>query len=158
MRLGVVAVAVLLCLFMATHGQRPSLGNKRRDVYIAGFFPYAKGVAESSTGRGVMPSVMLAVDHINENQTVLRNYMLHMYWNDTKVNIQQPSGGGGDSLPPRPPRNSLNVNSNSQKYFMKYLLKFYFNQYNFYYWGQVGRVVRTSSYKSVNTVKDSEIE
>ncbi|XP_034233337.1 gamma-aminobutyric acid type B receptor subunit 2 [Thrips palmi] len=33
-----------------------------------------------------MPSVKLAVDHINENQAVLRNYRLHMWWNDTQCN------------------------------------------------------------------------
>ncbi|GLH10942.1 Uncharacterized protein GBIM_15819 [Gryllus bimaculatus] len=35
-----------------------------------------------------MPSVMLAVDHINESPNVLRNYMLHMYWNDTEKSKQ----------------------------------------------------------------------
>lgn len=36
-------------------------------------------------GRGVMPSVKLALDHVNEHSTVLRNYRLHMWWNDTEV-------------------------------------------------------------------------
>ena len=68
-------------------GQRPINigGTKKRDVYIAGFFPYGSHVPESHIGRGVMPSVKLAVDHINEDRTVLRNYRLHMWWNDTEV-------------------------------------------------------------------------
>jgi gamma-aminobutyric acid type B receptor len=66
-------------------GQRPSGLNKRHDVYIAGFFPYGRHVPESHIGRGVMPAVKLAVDHINESPTVLRNYRLHMWWNDTEV-------------------------------------------------------------------------
>lgn len=37
------------------------------------------------TGRGVMPSVKLALDHVNEHSTILRNYRLHMWWNDTEV-------------------------------------------------------------------------
>ncbi|XP_076644578.1 gamma-aminobutyric acid type B receptor subunit 2 [Halictus rubicundus] len=61
-------------------------GVKRRDVYIAGFFPYGNHVPESHIGRGVMPSVKLAVDHINEHPSVLRNYRLHMWWNDTECN------------------------------------------------------------------------
>ncbi|XP_069694331.1 gamma-aminobutyric acid type B receptor subunit 2 isoform X2 [Periplaneta americana] len=79
--------ACLLALLCFASCQKPNLaGNKRRDVYIAGFFPYGRHIPESRVGRGVMPSVMLAVDHINENPSVLRNYMLHMYWNDTECN------------------------------------------------------------------------
>lgn len=36
-----------------------------------------------------MPSVKLALDHVNEHSAILRNYRLHMWWNDTMV-----SGGG----------------------------------------------------------------
>lgn len=40
---------------------------------------------QSVTGRGVMPSVKLALDHVNEHSDILRNYRLHMWWNDTEV-------------------------------------------------------------------------
>ncbi|XP_026318221.1 gamma-aminobutyric acid type B receptor subunit 2 isoform X3 [Hyposmocoma kahamanoa] len=70
--------------------QKPNLDvilNRRTDVYIAGFFPFGKGVENSNTvGRGVMPSVKLALDHVNEHDAVLRNYRLHMWWNDTECN------------------------------------------------------------------------
>ncbi|XP_055525482.1 gamma-aminobutyric acid type B receptor subunit 2 isoform X2 [Wyeomyia smithii] len=66
-------------------GSRPGSGH-RLDVYIAGFFPYGEGVENSDTGRGVMPSVKLALDHVNEHSTILRNYRLHMWWNDTECN------------------------------------------------------------------------
>lgn len=36
-------------------------------------------------GRGVMPSVKLALSHVNENSKILSNYRLHMWWNDTEV-------------------------------------------------------------------------
>lgn len=32
-----------------------------------------------------MPSVKLALDHVNEHQIILKNYRLHMWWNDTEV-------------------------------------------------------------------------
>ncbi|XP_063370151.1 gamma-aminobutyric acid type B receptor subunit 2 [Cydia amplana] len=77
-------------LFLALVGaQKPNLDailNRRTDVYIAGFFPFGKGVENSHTGRGVMPSVKLALDHVNEHDSVLRNYRLHMWWNDTECN------------------------------------------------------------------------
>lgn len=68
-------------------GQKPINlgGSKKRDVYIAGFFPYGNHVPEGHIGRGVMPAVKLAVEHINEHPTILRDYRLHMWWNDTEV-------------------------------------------------------------------------
>ncbi|XP_034181668.2 gamma-aminobutyric acid type B receptor subunit 2 isoform X1 [Osmia lignaria lignaria] len=91
---GLFATAYLCAFLLWLNGifscaaQKPiNLGGvKRRDVYIAGFFPYGSHVPESHIGRGVMPSVKLAVDHINEDTTVLRNYRLHMWWNDTECN------------------------------------------------------------------------
>ncbi|KAK7588174.1 hypothetical protein V9T40_005419 [Parthenolecanium corni] len=66
--------------------QKPSSVSTRHDVYIAGFFPYTPiEFPESRIGRGVMPAVKLAVEHINDSPQVLRNYRLHMWWNDTKV-------------------------------------------------------------------------
>lgn len=37
-----------------------------------------------------MPSVKLALDHVNEHSGVLRNYRLHMWWNDTEVSSFDP--------------------------------------------------------------------
>ncbi|XP_071450034.1 uncharacterized protein [Hetaerina americana] len=59
--------------------------SRRQDVYIAGFFPFGpRGPGGGSLGRGVMPAVKLAVDHINDSPDVLRGYRLHVYWNDTQ--------------------------------------------------------------------------
>lgn len=33
-----------------------------------------------------MPSVKLALDHVNEHSEILSNYRLHMWWNDTECN------------------------------------------------------------------------
>ncbi|KAF6202286.1 hypothetical protein GE061_004684 [Apolygus lucorum] len=76
---------VVWTLLVPVAPQRPSGWGKRHDLYIAGFFPYARSVPESAIGRGVMPAVKLALDHINDSPTVLRNYRLHMWWNDTQV-------------------------------------------------------------------------
>lgn len=34
-----------------------------------------------------MPSVKLALDHVNEHSNILSDYRLHMWWNDTEVTI-----------------------------------------------------------------------
>ncbi|XP_073977226.1 gamma-aminobutyric acid type B receptor subunit 2 isoform X2 [Rhodnius prolixus] len=83
---GRVGAALLCTCCLLAASQRPTGPNKRHDLYIAGFFPYGRHVPESHIGRGVMPAVKLALDHINDNPTVLRNYRLHMWWNDTQCN------------------------------------------------------------------------
>lgn len=86
-----VAFAYCYCWLLIGQctGQKPiNLGSsKKRDVYIAGFFPYGNHVPEGHIGRGVMPAVKLAVEHINEHPTILRDYRLHMWWNDTEVSL-----------------------------------------------------------------------
>uniref|UniRef100_A0A182T5L0 Gamma-aminobutyric acid type B receptor subunit 2 n=1 Tax=Anopheles maculatus TaxID=74869 RepID=A0A182T5L0_9DIPT len=84
----VLTFAQIVLVFVGDRGatgSRPG-SSHRLDVYIAGFFPYGEGVENGETGRGVMPSVKLALDHVNEHSTILRNYRLHMWWNDTECN------------------------------------------------------------------------
>lgn len=85
----IIGILVFINIFSLCDGQKPNNlgGVKRKDVYIAGLFPYGRHVPEHHIGRGVMPSVKLAVDHVNDNSNVLRNYRLHMWWNDTAVSI-----------------------------------------------------------------------
>ncbi|XP_017845925.1 gamma-aminobutyric acid type B receptor subunit 2 isoform X5 [Drosophila busckii] len=77
--------SLLFCLALSLSGVQARTA-KRSDVYIAGFFPYGDGVENSYTGRGVMPSVKLALGHVNEHPRILTNYRLHMWWNDTQCN------------------------------------------------------------------------
>ncbi|XP_014479443.1 PREDICTED: gamma-aminobutyric acid type B receptor subunit 2 isoform X2 [Dinoponera quadriceps] len=81
-----LAACWLLIVVGQCAGQKPINlgGSRKRDVYIAGFFPYGNHVPEGHIGRGVMPAVKLAVEHINEHPTILRDYRLHMWWNDTE--------------------------------------------------------------------------
>ncbi|KAJ8687221.1 hypothetical protein QAD02_023015 [Eretmocerus hayati] len=82
-------LSVALLMVGVCVGQKPlNLGAKRRDLYIAGLFPYARHVPEGVIGRGVMPSVELAIQHINENPNYLRNFRLHMWANDTQCRVQ----------------------------------------------------------------------
>lgn len=89
MLLTAIACCCWLVLVGECAGQKPINlgGSKKRDVYIAGFFPYGAHVPEGHIGRGVMPAVKLAVEHINEHPTILRDYRLHMWWNDTEVSF-----------------------------------------------------------------------
>ncbi|XP_017778907.1 PREDICTED: gamma-aminobutyric acid type B receptor subunit 2 [Nicrophorus vespilloides] len=84
--MGVFNLLVFTLLLRCCVLQKPNTDARRHDVYIAGFFPFGKGVENSETGRGVMPSVKLALDHVNEHSSILRNYRLHMWWNDTMCN------------------------------------------------------------------------
>ena len=44
-----VLVSMLVNL-RVVHLQKPNVDARRHDVYIAGFFPFGKGVANSETG------------------------------------------------------------------------------------------------------------
>ncbi|XP_066944168.1 uncharacterized protein GABA-B-R2 isoform X2 [Macrobrachium rosenbergii] len=75
-----LALLLLVIYPTITHAR-----SKKVDVYVAGFFPVGKGL-KSSLGRGVMPALKLAIKHVNDHPTVLRNYKLHVVWNDTQCN------------------------------------------------------------------------
>ena len=46
---------------------------------------YIAGLFSTSVGRGVLPAVRLAVQHVNSHLFLLKGFELQMYWDDTKV-------------------------------------------------------------------------
>ena len=59
--------------------------SQRMTVYAAGFFPVSTKIPEGAIGRGVIPAVELALQHINDSPKVLRGIHLDLRWNDTEV-------------------------------------------------------------------------
>lgn len=92
---------------LAGSGLRTGGSTQRLDVYIAGFFPYGDGVENSGTGRGVMPSVKLALEQVNEHASILRNFRLHMWWNDTECNAAVGVKSFFDMMDSGPPKMML---------------------------------------------------
>lgn len=43
-------VFLLILLLHRANPQKPNMDNRRHDVYIAGFFPFGRGVENSDTG------------------------------------------------------------------------------------------------------------
>ena len=66
--------------------RKPSYST--RSIYVAGFFPLSKTIEEGGIGRGVIPAVQLAMEHINNNTNILRNHKLVMKIQETKVSYQ----------------------------------------------------------------------
>ncbi|KAH9387647.1 Gamma-aminobutyric acid type B receptor subunit 2 [Tyrophagus putrescentiae] len=60
-----------------------SSGGGKETLYIAGFFPTSRDKVEGATGRGVLPAVKLALQHVNESP-LFTKYRLDLVWNDTK--------------------------------------------------------------------------
>lgn len=58
--------------------------ERSKTLYIAGFFPTSRDIAQGSIGRGVLPAVRLALQHVNESP-LFTKYKLDLVWNDTKV-------------------------------------------------------------------------
>jgi hypothetical protein len=54
-------------------------------LHAAGFFPVSTKIPEGSIGRGVIPAVELALQHINDSPKILRGIHLDLVWNDTQV-------------------------------------------------------------------------
>ncbi|KAH9416585.1 hypothetical protein DERP_009948 [Dermatophagoides pteronyssinus] len=49
-----------------------------------GFFPTSKDIPQGAIGRGVLPAVRLALQHVNESP-LFTKYRLDLVWNNTKV-------------------------------------------------------------------------
>ncbi|XP_054162297.1 gamma-aminobutyric acid type B receptor subunit 2-like [Oppia nitens] len=62
---------------------------KTEKLYIAGFFPTSNDIIEGSIGRGVLPAVKLALNHINSSPVMNRGYDLDIVWNNTKCDAAQ---------------------------------------------------------------------
>ena len=54
-------------------------------LHAAGFFPVSTRIPEGAIGRGVIPAVELALQHINDSPMILRGIHLDLVWNDTEV-------------------------------------------------------------------------
>ncbi len=63
--------------------------SAREPIHIAGLFPVTGEADEAGgggvIGRGVLPAVHLAVDHVNTHRDILPNHELRLIYNDTKV-------------------------------------------------------------------------
>ena len=60
-----------------------------RDIHVVGLFPLSGEGAEASLGRGVLPAVRLALQHVEQSPDVLPGYNLTTTWNDTKVRFSE---------------------------------------------------------------------
>lgn len=74
-------ITLLTLLSLATCQERS------KTLYIAGFFPTSRDIPQGSIGRGVLPAVKLALQHVNESP-LFTKYKLDLVWNNTKVGHQ----------------------------------------------------------------------
>lgn len=62
-----------------------ALKQKDLTLYAAGFFPVSSSIPEGAIGRGVLPAVELALQHINDSPKILPGIHLDLVYNDTEV-------------------------------------------------------------------------
>ena len=83
------AVALLLLLPAPSPADaalaRPAAKAGKLTLHAAGFFPVSSKVPEGAIGRGVIPAVELALQHINDSPKILRGIHLDLVYNDTQV-------------------------------------------------------------------------
>ncbi|XP_059157724.1 gamma-aminobutyric acid type B receptor subunit 2-like [Physella acuta] len=77
-----------------TSRNQSMMGEIRRQVesdkpviYIAGLFPWSEDIPAGSVGRGVLPAVNIALQHINNDTRLRRKYTLKMAYNDTRCDM-----------------------------------------------------------------------
>ncbi|KAH9494147.1 hypothetical protein DERF_014858 [Dermatophagoides farinae] len=58
--------------------------HRSKTLYIAGFFPTSRDIPQGAIGRGVLPAVRLALQHVNESP-LFTKYRLDLVWNNTKL-------------------------------------------------------------------------
>lgn len=75
----------LLLVMMMLSGPHVVMCNKRLTLHAAGFFPVSTKIPEGAVGRGVIPAVELALQHINDSPKILHGIHLDLVWNDTEV-------------------------------------------------------------------------
>lgn len=82
-----ILLLLILCSAASPSLTRTSATGKsgKLTLHAAGFFPVSTRIREGSIGRGVLPAVDLALDHINDSPTILRDIHLDLFWNDTQV-------------------------------------------------------------------------
>ncbi|XP_022240453.1 gamma-aminobutyric acid type B receptor subunit 2-like [Limulus polyphemus] len=73
----ILCIKLWLTLYMLSAGQRIEL-------QIGGFFPVSANLTKGAIGRGVIPAVRLALEHINDCRHILTDYKLTIQWNDTQ--------------------------------------------------------------------------
>lgn len=70
------------------------LGSPSKDenhtLHLAGLFPMRNAITNSTgEGPGILPAVLLGLEHVNKNPSILPDYMLEIDFNDTEVRQQR---------------------------------------------------------------------
>ena len=76
----------IVCCLLSTSTVKSDNSTLKNDLYIGGFF----GVNITNGGwstAAVIPILEMALDHINNDSNILRDYQLKYVWRDSKVNI-----------------------------------------------------------------------
>jgi len=73
-----LGMTVMTCRYLCVTQCDAAVPTDQGVFYIAGLF-------STSVGRGVLPAVRLAVQHVNTHLFLLKGFELQMYWDDTKV-------------------------------------------------------------------------
>ncbi len=74
-----------LLLWHQCMGAKGNNRSHRTLLHIAGLFPMSRHKGVDQVGIGVLPAVKLAMEHINNDHSILPKHKLNMVWNDTQV-------------------------------------------------------------------------
>ena len=79
------AFSYLLALMTLFSAPCKTQSNESNVIHVTGLFPLSDDVHEGGIGRGVLPAVKLALQHVKDSDQVLNGYELTTIYNDTVV-------------------------------------------------------------------------
>ena len=77
----------IICCFLLTFTAKSDNSSSKIDLYIGGFFGVnIKDGAWSSAA--LIPALEMALNHVNNDSSILTDYQLKYVWRDSKVNTE----------------------------------------------------------------------
>ena len=73
----------ILCYFLTTSSMKDV--SSKKDLYIGGFFGVNITEAGAWSSAALIPALEMALDHVNNDSSILADYQLNYEWRDSKV-------------------------------------------------------------------------
>lgn len=74
----------IICCALLNSNVQSDNSTSKIDLYIGGFF--AKNIkAGGWSSAALLPAMEMALDHVNNDSTILEDYQLKYVWRDSKV-------------------------------------------------------------------------
>lgn len=75
----------ILCCFLSTSSVKNADISSKKNLYIGGFFGVNITETRAWSSAALIPALEMALDHVNNDSSILADYQLNYVWRDSKV-------------------------------------------------------------------------